>query len=168
MHLPDEAPHRRIDLVGAAAGAVDPHAQIQLDGRVQVAPLECRLLLGVVAAHLLGPLVAREAGSHEHEPLDELRSRECDLDRHASAKRAADDGGRAEREPVEQVGDVAGVREALRRKRRPAEPAQVAPDRPVRQRECPPLLLPRPAVADPLMEQQDGRSLTGNLMPQLH
>ena len=71
LHLADARPQVGVDLGRRAARAVDPHAEIHLDGRVDVSTLERGLLFG--PARPGSPrtsLVPGAARIHEHELLD--------------------------------------------------------------------------------------------------
>ena len=113
LHLRDEYAHLRVDAVR------EPEPQVRFDGGIEVAALEGLLFLGAERAHLVGPLVAGEAGADEYERRDALRRLERELERDRPAEGRADERDRLlgksvadEGAVVEDVGLVGPVPEA--------------------------------------------------------
>jgi acetyl-CoA synthetase len=109
LHLRDELANSLIDLLWRTTRAVDPHPQVHLDGGVEVSALQSGLLLGPAGPRLLRPIAARPARIHEHELLDPIRLRDCDLESDPAAQRASDERCSLEPDLVEELDEIACV-----------------------------------------------------------
>ena len=168
LHLPHPLAHAGRQLRRVAAG-VDPGAQVGLDRGVQVAGLERRVLGLGERAQLGRGLAAGQRGPGDHQPGDEVGARERQVERDQAAERGADHGCRAEREAVEQLGEVPGGGVGLGQDRRAPEAAQVAADDGVRGRVGihTPLGVPHAAVAGTRVDEEQRRAVARGLVPEL-
>ena len=167
LHLGDARSHVRVDVFGLPPRAVDPGAQAHLDRSIDVSPLEGLHLRLVRRVHLRRPVVAGEAGAHEHESLDQLRASNRNLERDAASHRDADERRLLHALLLEQLDQIAGVRVAPRPDRRAPEAAQVVAEHAMRGPERLPLRVPHPAVADPRVDEDDRRAVAGGLDVQI-
>ena len=167
LHLADLVSHGSVDVCGLRPGPSTHIRRFTSTAASRSPRFDRRSLLGPAGLCLLRPVVAGQAGAHEHERGDELRPGNGDLERHAPSQRHADERGRAQLEPFEQPDEVTRVRERARRDRRLAEAAHVVANRPVQRRKRRPLRLPHPAVRDALVDEDDRWPLARDLVVQL-
>src|SRR5438093_8870643 len=80
LHLADPRAYLRVDLVRAAPRPVDPHAEVDLDRRVEVAGLQRGFLFSPAGDRLLRPVVTGEDRGDEDEGANEVRARGPDLE----------------------------------------------------------------------------------------
>ena len=118
--------HPCADLGIGVRRAVEPEAQVELRRSIDVLGLEQLLLTLEERVHLRRPLVVGERRVGEDEPLDQLRTRQRQVERDEAAERGADERRGRGVAALEQLGDVAGVREALGAQLAAAVAAQVA------------------------------------------
>ncbi len=170
LHLEDVPLRPPDEGAGLLPGlGAEPGVDVQLDGGVEVAGLQERALALAPGPQLRARLHAGHAGAEQGEGRDPLGVAGGELQGDLAAEGGADDGGAVGAEVVEQVPDVlrVGVRGVDRGL---AEATEVAADDTVpRLGERGELRVPHPAVADPGVQQDDGRGAgTGQVMRERH
>ena len=166
LHGGDEVDHGRVDV---AVAARDPHPDVGLHRRRDVARLERRLLLGAEGRELVGLGELVEGRVEQHEPGDALRGAQREVERDEPAERRGDDRHPVEPELVEQGDQGAGIRDDPGLERRAPEARQVGRDRPVPGGgEALGQRLPHAAVGDARVHQQDRGPVAADLVVQRH
>lgn len=163
LHLPDEGAGLRSGL------GAEPGVDVELDGAVQVPRFEQFVLPAAPGAQRVARHEAGHRGAEQGERGDVPRVAGGELQGDLAAEGGADDDGRCGAEVVEQVADVVGM--GVRGvDGGVAEAAEVAADDPVAGlREGVELTVPHPAVADPRVEQENGRgAVAGQVMSERH
>ena len=112
-------------------------------------------------------LPAVDPGADQHQPVDELGSRERQVEGDVAAHRDPHDVRPDDPEGFEHGGDVGRVHERPVRERRLAEAAEIAGDHAEALREHGRHVVPHRPVCDPGMEEDDGRAVSGDVVCQI-
>src|SRR6266540_2117633 len=168
LHLRDERSELRVDCVERAPRAGEPHPQVRVDRRVEIAAFERLVLGGAEGLHLLRPLVVVDPGADEYERGDALRRLGCDLERRPAAQGDADERGAVDAGRVHGLPDRARERDHVRLDRGAAIAWKVGSRHRVRLAERPDLGLPHARVRDPRVDQDDRGSFAVDVVPGGH
>jgi hypothetical protein len=161
--FPDVGRHRSRFL----AHPVEPGADAQRDGLVDLPGVEEPVLLLVEGIERGRPFPPGQGGSDEEEGPGALGMDEGEVDGDAPAEGVGDEARLGEVQLVEQRAEVVDVGEGPTRKRRLAVAAQVGSDDEVLLGECLDLAVPEPPVADARVQEDDGRALARRVVGDL-
>ena len=155
LHRGDTRTRLRLNRCGVSSVAVQPGAEVELDGLVELARVEERVFLLVEGVELGRALIAGQRCGDEDERVGSLGMGKGEVERDPAAERVPDDGRPLDPEVVEEGADVLDVRKGPAGERRLSEAAQVWPYDLIPPDERFHLAVPEPPVADSRVEEDD-------------